>query len=643
MRSGFISIIIANLNRKDFLSECLASVQAQDRRNWELIVVDNGSTDGSREFLEAYPHPIKTVYFERNTGFTGANIAGLKEAEGDYIVLLNNDVVLSPDWLSLHALALDSNPAAGSTASKTLRYDDPSIVDSAGDGVTTSGRGFKLGEGHEPTPMDSERWVFAASASAVMYRRAMLEETGFLDPRFFFNCEDTDLSMRAQLLGWKCLYIPEATARHRVHGSYGVLHGRAIFYWSRNSELVWLKNMPSSLFWRYFHHHVIHEVGAFVKNLHHIGQSVQVALGKLAVIPLLPHALKERRRIQGSRRISDRQFESGLAPFGREFLRRHAPRAPENGAPIRPSRIRLEVSSHCQLKCPSCPTTVKAIHPAVGSGFLKPADFRGLLDANPGLYGIELSNYGEIFLNPGLIEILQIAHERGVRLSAGNGVNLNTVSEALLEAVVKYRVTNMTCSIDGASNETYARYRVNGRFDTVISNIRAINRYKSSYGSDEPKLRWQFIVFGHNEHELPAARELAAELGMEFKVKLNWDPNFSPVRDLGMVRRETGYASRQEVTEKSGEDYVSSLCTHLWAQPQINWDGKVLGCARNFWGDFAAGNVFRDGLLKSLNSEKMTYARGMLTGQNEARPDIPCTTCDIYLQRKKTAHWVTVA
>jgi MoaA/NifB/PqqE/SkfB family radical SAM enzyme len=324
----------------------------------------------------------------------------------------------------------------------------------------------------------------------------------------------------------------------------------------------------------------------------------------------------------------------------RKFFGRYAHLVRKRGATIRPSKIRLEMSSHCQLRCPSCPTTTKAIHPAVGSGFLKPADFRALLDANPRLTKIEMSNYGEIFLNPGLLEIFQIAQEHGVRLDAANGVNLNTVSEALLEAVVKYRVISLTCSIDGASNETYALYRVNGHFDKVISNIRAINRFKLQYRSKEPRLRWQFVVFGHNEHELPVARKLAAELGMEFEPKLSWDPAFSPVRDRDLVRQEVGYVSRQEYRDKVGRDYKDGLCGQLWNHPQINWDGKVLGCGRNFWGDFAVENVFKDGLLNSVNSEKMTYARGMLMGKNEAREDIPCATCEIYHDRLKTNRWM---
>lgn len=307
---------------------------------------------------------------------------------------------------------------------------------------------------------------------------------------------------------------------------------------------------------------------------------------------------------------------------------------------IKPSKVRLEASSICQLRCPSCPTTSKAIHPTVGSGFLKLRDFKKVLDENASLKEIELSNYGEIFLNPDLSEIIKCAYERGIILRADNGVNLNNVKESVLESLVKYKFRSMTCSIDGASKETYQLYRVKGDFDAVIDNVREISRLKQQHRSDYPQLAWQFMVFGHNEHEIPSARKLASELGMKFHLKLSWDAQFSPVRDQESVRKEVGAASRDEFREKHGVDYMQGICHQLWDQPQINWDGKVLGCCRNFWGDFGRENAFEDGLLNSINSEKIEYARGMLLGKKVARDDIPCTTCSIYQGMRTDGKWL---
>ncbi len=308
---------------------------------------------------------------------------------------------------------------------------------------------------------------------------------------------------------------------------------------------------------------------------------------------------------------------------------------------VYPTAIRLEAASHCQLRCPSCPTTSGAIDPAIGRGFLRAADFRALLERNPQVREVELSNYGEIFLNPELSEILRIAHERGIVLTAQNGVNLNTVREGVLEDLVRYRLHSVTCSIDGATPETYARYRVRGNLTAVLDNIRAINALKRRHRSPYPFLRWQLVVFGHNEHEIPAARRLAAELKMDFSPKLTWDDEFSPIRDREFVLRETGLdaASRDEYRRRFGEDYAQSICRKLWAGPQINWDGKMLGCSRNFWGDFGA-NAFTEGLHAAVNSEPMRYARAMLTGRAPAREGIPCATCEIYLGMKADGTWL---
>lgn len=307
--------------------------------------------------------------------------------------------------------------------------------------------------------------------------------------------------------------------------------------------------------------------------------------------------------------------------------------------PVAPTRILLETSSHCQLRCPSCPTATGAIDAAIGKGFLSASNFEHLLSHNPALREVELSNYGEILLNPELPAILEIAHRHGVIVRADNGVNFNSAPQVALEAIVRYGLRSITCSIDGASPATYAEYRVRGSFDRVIANIRRLNTLKAAHASPWPVLTWQFVVFGHNEHELPAARALAEELGMLFCTKLSWDSSFSPVRDRALVAAEFGVASREEFRQAQGRDYMSKICDQLWDSPQVNWDGRVLGCCRNFWGDFGA-NAFEVGVHAAANSEKMRHARRMLTGKVPARDDIPCTSCDIYKTRAANADWV---
>lgn len=307
---------------------------------------------------------------------------------------------------------------------------------------------------------------------------------------------------------------------------------------------------------------------------------------------------------------------------------------------VRPSRVRLEATSVCQLRCPDCPTASGATKPVLKTGYLGLNSFRALVDRNPHVIHVELSNYGELFLNPDLAGIMEYAFRRGVQLTADNGANLNTVREEVLEALVKYRFRRITCSIDGASAETYARYRVRGDFGVVIENIRTINRYKQQYGSRYPILDWQFIVFPHNRHEVAAARSLAGELDMGFTEKLPWKDEAPPAEATDPPGLAEEPASRGAYLERYGNIYKQEICRQLWRMPQVNWDGRMLGCCRNFWGEFG-GNVFEDGLEQAANSERMQYARDMLTGQRPPRADIPCTTCDLYLERKRRGLWVT--
>jgi MoaA/NifB/PqqE/SkfB family radical SAM enzyme len=306
---------------------------------------------------------------------------------------------------------------------------------------------------------------------------------------------------------------------------------------------------------------------------------------------------------------------------------------------IRPHRIRLEASSLCQLRCPSCPNASGAIVPTIGKGYLKKEDFTVLLDRSPFVKEIELSNYGEIFLNPDLIAIMREAWRRGVVLRADNGVNLNCISEEQLDGLVRYGVRSITCSLDGATAQTYQRYRINGHLDQVLAHIGTLNRLKKKYNSRYPVLTWQFIVFGHNQHEIVQARTLAAKLGMQFQLKLSWDIDFSPVRNPGPIRREAGFSSRAEYRNKRGLDPGHRICNMLWEQPQINWDGRILGCSRNFWGEFG-GNAFADGLLRSANSPGIRSARKMLIGAKESDRSVPCSACQIYFDRVATQKYI---
>lgn len=270
----------------------------------------------------------------------------------------------------------------------------------------------------------------------------------------------------------------------------------------------------------------------------------------------------------------------------------------------------------------------------VGWGHLKFENFKKFVDAHPQIKEIELSNYGEIFLNPEIKAMMAYAYHHKVSLTAKNGVNFNDVKEEVIEALVKYQFAQLKVSIDGASEETYQIYRIGGSFAQVIRNIERVNYYKQLHNSPYPKMKWQFIIFGHNEHELPQARQKAAKLGMSFKPKLNYKTKEFAVKDQEYVAKESGLgAATREDYEKTNNKLYSEACLQLWTSPQINWDGKLLGCCVNSFGDF--GNVFEQGLDECMSSERYQYAKQMVLGKKPARDDVPCTHCKRYKRVKQ--------
>src|SRR3989338_455442 len=171
-----------------------------------------------------------------------------------------------------------------------------------------------------------------------------------------------------------------------------------------------------------------------------------------------------------------------------------------------PNFVCIDASTHCNLRCVCCPTGQGK--GGMSKGFLKFNDFKAFIDK----YGyfldrIQFSNYGEIFLNQEIFQIIKYAEDRGIRTCAD--ANLNHFNGLMAEKLVKAGMTDLTVAIDGASNESYSKYRIGGNFDRVISNVESINKFKKKYNSRKPALTWQFVLFGHNGHEIDKAKEMA--------------------------------------------------------------------------------------------------------------------------------------
>jgi MoaA/NifB/PqqE/SkfB family radical SAM enzyme len=294
-----------------------------------------------------------------------------------------------------------------------------------------------------------------------------------------------------------------------------------------------------------------------------------------------------------------------------------------------PEHIRLEVSSRCQLRCPGCPTgRGENRQGVVGWGFLTLANFQRFTALNERVRFIELSNWGEVFLNPEFVGILEHAALSGIRCSLRNGVNLNHATDAQLEAVVRCGIADVTVSIDGITEESYSRYRQGGSVERVLRNLRKLLEYRVAMNRQTPRIRWQFIAFGHNEHEIDVASQLADTLGVEFVVKLNSFADYSPVVDHERLRRFTGGATtRKEYKQITGKPY-SLPCTQLETMPQINWDGTLLGCCVNVYAGF--GDAFTHPLADLLESNDYRHALDVVAGRVAASETCPCSRCPIY-------------
>lgn len=246
-----------------------------------------------------------------------------------------------------------------------------------------------------------------------------------------------------------------------------------------------------------------------------------------------------------------------------------------------PQHLRVEACSLCQLNCKECYMR-RGEGGDTGAGYLAASNFHKIVDLNPNIKSIELSNSGEVFLNPELKGILEIARKKNIEIYMSNGVNLNFLTEDMADALVVNEVKHIVVSIDGASQEVYSSYRLNGNFEKVIENIKMINAKKKLYEKEFPKLTWQYILMNCNECDIEKAITMAEDLNMEISFKLSWGDKFVPT-DKDKIEKLTGLKifDRDIYKEITGNHYKSDICNQLFKAPQINWDGYLFGCCKN--------------------------------------------------------------
>jgi len=307
-----ISVIIVNWNGKHFLGECLSAMRRQKFTDFETILVDNGSTDGSVDYIRAQFPEVRLLALPRNLGFTGGNLAGYELAAGNLIVLLNNDTEAHPAWLEeIHKGSLEYLEA-GSFASKMMYFDDRQRIENCGFHVSTAGTTAELGRNEFDGPdWTFARKVFGACGGAAAYRRSMLDDIGFLDPDFFMIYEDVDLSFRAQLSGYECVYLPQAVVYHRYRATIGKQPALQVFYAQRNIDLVFWKNLPTGQLLRSAPQRLLYEIGSALYFLG-LGSGRAFLRAKLDVLKRLPSTLEKRRAIHKRKTITSAQLRARM-------------------------------------------------------------------------------------------------------------------------------------------------------------------------------------------------------------------------------------------------------------------------------------------------------------------------------------------
>ena len=239
-----VSIVIPNYNGKHFLENCLSAVFAQDIENMEVIVVDNGSTDGSQEYLDTYPG-VRVLKLDKNYGFCGAVNTGIKAADSEYVILLNNDTEVEPDFSKELLTAIQADDKIFSCSSKMVQYHDRARMDDAGDYYCALGWAFGRGKGGLVENYDTPVNIFASCAGAAIYRKKMLESLGYFDENHFAYLEDIDVGYRARIHGYRNVYAPKAVVYHVGSGFSGSAHNSfKVKLSSRNSVYLAYKNMP---------------------------------------------------------------------------------------------------------------------------------------------------------------------------------------------------------------------------------------------------------------------------------------------------------------------------------------------------------------------------------------------------------------
>jgi GT2 family glycosyltransferase len=322
----YTTVVIPTLAGGSLLSECLASLERQTRRDFEIVVVDNGGKGTVKGQVAS--GNVRVIENSVNAGYGGAVNQAAATSGATYLAVLNDDTTLDPEWMEAMVETADGDPQIGMCAAKVLLAKEGTI-DSAGMLLCPDGSSKQQGHGRPAETFGEVEEVLLPSGSAALYRRSMFVELGGFDASFFLYCEDTDLGLRARRAGWKCMFVPQAVVQHHYSSTAGRVSPLKAYYVERNRLFVVLKNYPLRMLWRvlpatiaryYWHLRLMREgkgaAAAFREQGHSAFQMVSLVVrAHLAVLVHGWRLWRGRREIARHAKLSAAEFEQVCRRF----------------------------------------------------------------------------------------------------------------------------------------------------------------------------------------------------------------------------------------------------------------------------------------------------------------------------------------
>ncbi len=313
-----VSIIVLNWNGKKYLETCLSSLIRQSCKSREIILVDNGSSDGSIEFVKKRFPGVEILRHAKNLGFAEGVNSGIRISKGKFIATINNDTEADENWIENLMRIMEEDPGIGCCGSKMMRYHKRNVIDSAGIIIYQNGNAYDRGREEVDTgQFDTQEEIFGACAGAALYRRKMLDEIGLFDGEYFAYFEDVDLSFRMHLFGWKCIFVPDAIVYHMHSATSRSSSPFKIFYIERNKLWNMWKYFPAQILiiqLPFTNIHYLRYLILFLKKL--IGKDPEkeepvlnysflsilfaVLRAKVSAYASLPHVLNRRMKLRSS-------------------------------------------------------------------------------------------------------------------------------------------------------------------------------------------------------------------------------------------------------------------------------------------------------------------------------------------------------